>query len=320
MKVWQVILMLFMIAIILVLGMNYIKLSNEYNELIVENNNLADESSEINNVDDIGNVDSVEDDITEVNEEKGENETDYFYDVVKNNVNNYRIFDYNKTKKENAKYYINILKGLDTNIPIFSEPNQLETEHLNQIFRSIVLMKSDVNIYLDDGDIVLHKDFMTKTLTDLFGDKFDVNKINITDSEIYPFEGYDDIYTTSSYAEWSELCYAGYLIADYKETDENIEVTIIEYTLEDDGFVLDVSETSKRRLYNNKSEEIKSYDIGCVEVGDKLDLVIKDNGNIVTDEDIEKYILDNKDKFEMKKITFKEEFSELRVVSCEVVK
>lgn len=306
MKVWQVILMLFMIAMILVLCMNYIELFNAYNTLVAE----SDNSEYIEDVEE-------EIDIVYANNEE---EKDLFYEVVKNNANNYRTFDYNKTKEENAKYYISVLSGLGRNIPVFSEPNQLETEYLNQIFRSIVLMKSDVNIYLDGGDIVFHKDFMTKTLTDLFGNKFDVNKINITDSEIYPFEGYDDIYATSSYSEWSELCYASYLIADYKENDENIEVTIIEYSLEDDGFVLDAGETSKRRLYNNKREEIKSYDIECVEIGDKSDLVIKDNGNVVTDEDIEKYILDNKDKFEMKKLTFKEEISELIVVSCEVVK
>jgi hypothetical protein len=134
------------------------------------------------------------------------------------------------------------------------------------------------------------------------------------------FEGYNDIYKVSSYFEFSELDYSAIEITDVKKIDNKYEVTFVEYSVGDDAFILEEGEKSKRVIYNNKSEAIKEYDIIGVTGEEYLEIEILDNGKKVTEEDIEKYVIENKDKFEMKKIIFEKDGSNMIIKSCESVK
>lgn len=316
MKVWQIILISLLLVIIFVLGFYYITVSNEFDNLKVENNKLVEEYNNLEKDSENSNISL---------ENTQGNESDIFYKIIKNNALNYRIYDYSKTKEENIKNYIEAFATLGgkigQDIPCFSNPNQLNEEALQQLFSNVIMNHSDANLYVSYPHIIIHKDAINNILNEVFGNAFDVNKLELEKISIYPFEDYKDIYTISASSEYSELQDVRYVIVDTKEKDDSIEVTLIEYCLCDEAFVLEKSEKSKRALINNQGKTIKEYNIEAVEnVENYLEIEMTDNEKKITYNDIEKYVLDNKNKFEMKKITFKNAASKLNVVSCEIVK
>lgn len=317
MKVWQAIFSIILLVIIFVLGFDYIKLSNEFDNLNVENNKLAEEYSSLEK--------NYENNKFFSKEKSKENiENDIFYEVVKNNAKNYITFDYSKTTEENIRNYISILATtgamLGPNIPEFSDCNQLEESFLKQILLKIKMLHSEANLYADYPGIIIHKDFVENSLKDIFGDQYDINKLDFEKLSLYPLNEYEDIYVISEIGEFSELQDGRYVIVDTKEKDENYEVTIIEYFLCDDEFVLEDGENTNRILLNNKGDKVKEYKIEAVKTSDDcMDIRMTDNNKEITYQDVEKYVLSNKEKFEQKKITFNKANSKLNVVSCEVV-
>lgn len=301
MKVWQVILLASLLAIILILGFAYVKILNNFDDLMLEKEKLLEEYN---------------------NQNITANDKDIFYEVVKNNALHYEIYDSNKSQKENVKIYMDALTEWGQIIPIFSNPNKLEKSYIERLLVKLALMQYDINLHTKRSGTIIHKDFVNIVLEDLFGDTYDASKIDLKDFPTYlaiqPFERYDDIYTIDYFWEVAEDYNNRYAIVDTIEKEETIEVTFIEYSLVDERIALYEGEKCKRMLVNNQGEKIKEYDIEGVNGLDDH-VKMRNNGIVITYEDIEKYILNNRDKFENKKIVFDKKGWGIKIVSCEIV-
>ena len=319
MKVWQAILIFLLIGIIGLLGFNYMKLYLEFRGLktdieiqkMMENEKKEPAKDNIENVEEIENNNELE-------------VEDKFYNVLENHSSKFNIYVHHETVEENIKRYLDIISlsgaSIGENIPEFSDTKDLDESYLNQILGNFLLMNDGANLYLDYPGTVIHRDSIENFFQELFGTNFDISMLIFEDLGLYPLSGYDDIYCFNPSLECSELQDARYLIVDDVEIDFGREVTILEYYLNDENFVLEEGETTKRILANNEGETVKEYNVEGVKTSEiDFELVVTDNGNKVTDEEIEKFVLDNKDKFEMKKITFKDNNPKIEILSCEVV-
>ena len=318
MKVWNAIVTICLVVIIIILGIGYFNLSNAYNGLIEKSNalkkkndilmekqNYADKINKENNT--LEHVDKNE-------------ESDLFYELVKNNSHVYELYDYSKDLDDNFKRYIGLLGGIYNEIPVFTSSNKLNNEDLSKMITGYIVSSNNESKLSFNADILVHQDIVNDFFKCIFGNSFDTSVINIEEMLPQKFEGYNDIYKVSSYFEFSELDYSAIEITDVKKIDNKYEVTFVEYSVGDDAFILEEGEKSKRVIYNNKSEAIKEYDIIGVTGEEYLEIEILDNGKKVTEEDIEKYVIENKDKFEMKKIIFEKDGSNMIIKSCESVK
>lgn len=196
--------------------------------------------------------------------------------------------------------------GIILAFPEFNNINEENNEALDNWIWYTVRKQFDSN----------EKEFLTsdeilKTSKEIFGKNF--NKTISKDGNYYlpsvdtdyNFEDKEKVpnsYSLVSYCENSETKNNNYIILDSIEKDNLYTIKIIEYATVTDTVPLDVGQELTLSLFN-KSTDVKDYD---AKVKEDYSLEIYDiqTKNKITDDDISKYIIRNKDKFEQKELVF----------------
>lgn len=332
MKLWQGILISFLIVVIAVLGYNYVNVSKKLDILIVEYDKRLAENIKLKEETEIKVNEALTDYISS-SSKSPESETgriikleNTIHQIANNNVVKYKFYDDTKEIEENIETYLNYMCKmgglLGANVPEFKNPNELEESYLDQVLWSIHNQNEDIMIMDESADAIISRTFIQYSLLQLFGLDMDLNKVDFSKLEsIYPIQGYNDLFRMYAYREGDELQNADFVVTNIETDKDNYEVKFVEYSLEDREVILDVSEKTKTDLKDAEGNVIKTYDLELVK-GEKEGVVIckyTDGQKEVKREDIEKFVLENKEKFIEKEMIFKRLESGLNISSCKVI-
>lgn len=214
-------------------------------------------------------------------------------------------------KKVEEKYSTGSNYGL---LPEFNDINEADEEWLWFMLKSYAQEQ-----YEDDENKLLTYNEVETLAKEFFGEKF--NK-EFPKKGVYGFEKQEGKYNFNSYMECSETSYSELAIKNIVKNNNNYEVTIIEYELTyADILRLDEGDEGKVIITNLEGETIKEYDYKLKTIDGITEPVMYDGDKEIDEDYIDKYIIENSDKFTEKKlvVVYDLKTDECYIESCKFI-